>query len=99
MHLNFRPELLAVVQAADGLNIYLFFELFGLLIFVALLGLWVVIITVRHPLLGKGENLINYLPDSAKKYEGRPCMQMKIALWTFAAGTILFQVVAGLFRP
>jgi|JI10StandDraft_1071094.scaffolds.fasta_scaffold1497220_2 hypothetical protein len=58
----------------------LFLEHFGLLIGVAFVAVWGIFLTVRYPLKGRNESPIAYLSRFCEKYEGRPCMQMKIFL-------------------
>jgi hypothetical protein len=71
----------------------LFLEHFGLLIGVALLGIWGIFLAVRYPLSGKNESPIAYLARFCEKYEGRPCMQMKAFLGLCCVGAVCASVL------
>lgn len=77
----------------------LFLEPFGLIIFVAILVIWLLILLVRYPLQSENESLVNYLSRFCKKYEGMPCLQMKIVLWTSSLGTFFVTLLNSFFRP
>ena len=77
----------------------LFLEHFGLLIFVAILVVWLLILLMRYPLQNENESVLKYLSRFCKKYEGLPCLQMKIVIWTCSLGTIFATLMNSFIRP
>jgi hypothetical protein len=71
----------------------IFLESFGLIIAVALFGAWGIFLSIRYP-LGQDahENQFSWLNRFCQKYQGKPCKQMKLFIWSCGIGTAMIVI-------
>lgn len=73
----------------------MFLESFGVIIGIAAFAAWGIVLVIRYPFpLSDGdETRTKWLSRFCEKYQGAPCQQMKVFIWSCAVGTVLFAIL------